>query len=400
MVKLKLTGKMRMLAGVLCVLGFIITGCASMPERNPVPLELTEQAVIRGIRGARFWGDGPEYSMKKFHKFTDADFRKGFSGVYEVPHNYLAISGGGANGAFSAGLLNGWTASGTRPEFTMVTGISTGALAAPFAFLGADYDDMLKAVFTMTSTEDIVKKRNILSAVFGDSMTDTAPLRMLLKKYITPELIDKIAEEHQRGRRLFIGTMNLDAGRAVIWSIGAIASSDSPLKTTLIHDVMQASSAIPVAFPPVFVSVDVNGKVYDEMHVDGGTASQVFVYPTSMDWRKITEKLKVAGKPNVFVIRNAFLEPDYRGVKRNVIPIAMRSIDSMIRTQGIGDLYQIFALCKRDGNNFHLAYIPSDFEEVPTEEFDPIYMKKLYDLGYETALKGYPWKENPPNFIR
>ena len=231
-------------------------------------------------------------------------------------------------------------------------------------------------------------------------MTDTAPLRMLLEKYITPELIDKIAEEHQRGRRLFIGTMNLDAGRAVIWSIGAIASSDSPHKTALIHDVMQASSAIPVAFPPIFVSVDVNGKVYDEMHVDGGTASQVFVYPTSMDWRKITEKLKVIGKPNVYVIRNAFLNPDYNGVKRDVIPIAMRSIDSMIRTQGIGDLYQIFALCKRDGNNFHLAYIPSDFEEVPAEEFDPIYMKKLYDLGYETALKGYPWKESPPNFIR
>jgi len=175
--------------------------------------------------------------MKAFENLTDAEFRKHFSGVYETPHNYLAISGGGANGAFGAGLLNGWSASGTRPEFTMVTGISTGDLSAPFAFLGADYDDELKAVFTTTSTKDIVKERNILSVAFGDSMNDTKPLRRLIEKYITPEIINKIAREHQRVRRLFIGTMNLDAGRAVIWSIGEIASSNSPRKIALIHDV-------------------------------------------------------------------------------------------------------------------------------------------------------------------
>jgi len=112
----------------------------------------------------------------------------------------------------------------------------------------------------------------------------------------------------------------------------------------------------------------------------------------------ITRKLKVKGTPQVYVIRNSFLEPDYRGVKRSVFPIATRSIDSLIRTQGLGDLYQIYALCKRDGNAFNLAYIPSDFTEEAHEPFDPVYMRKLYQRGYDMALKGYPWKTAPPGF--
>ena len=165
------------------------------------------------------------------------------------------------------------------------------------------------------------------------------------------------------------------------------------------HDILQASAAIPVAFPPVVIPVEANGKRYDEMHVDGGTGSQVFVYPAAIEWRKITQKLKVHNEPKVYVVRNSFLDPDYRGIKRSVLPIANRSIDSLIRTQGIGDIYQIYALCKRDGNDFNLAYIPSDFNEEPSEGFDPVYMGKLYTLGYELALNGYPWKKGPPGFV-
>jgi hypothetical protein len=185
----------------------------------------------------------------------------------------------------------------------------------------------------------------------------------------------------------------------VIWNIGAIAASDHPQKISLIHDLLRASAAIPVAFPPIIIPVEAEGKQYDEMHVDGGTGSQVFVYPAAIDWKVITEKLKVHGKPEVYVIRNSFLDPDYDGMQRSVFPIAVRTIDSLIRTQGVGDLYQIFALCKRDGNDFNLAYIPSDFTAEPTEGFDPVYMKKLLDYGYQKAVKGYPWQKAPPGFI-
>jgi len=377
-----------------------LTGCASTPERQPLPPEYTLKAVIPGIPDARFWGDEwPTFAAERFETFTVADFQREFDAVYDRPHNYLAISGGGANGAFGAGLLVGWTATGERPEFSMVTGVSTGALTAPFAFLGPDYDAEMKEVYTSTTTHDIATKRNVLDAAFGDSMTDTAPLKKLIAKYIDAEMINAIAREHKRGRRLFVGTVNLDAARSVIWNIGAIAASDYPQKTELIRELLRASAAIPVAFPPVFISVEAEGKQYDEMHVDGGTGSQVFVYPAAADWRLITEKLKVKGKPQVYVIRNSFLDPDYQGMKRNVLPIASRTIDSLIRTQGVGDLYQIYALCRRDGNDFNLAYIPSDFTEKPTEGFDPVYMKKLFARGYQMALQGYPWDKAPPGFI-
>ena len=365
-----------------------------------MPPEYTLKAVIPGIPDARFWGDEwPTFAAERFETFTVADFQREFDAVYDRPHNYLAISGGGANGAFGAGLLVGWTATGERPEFSMVTGVSTGALTAPFAFLGPDYDAEMKEVYTSTTTHDIATKRNVLDAAFGDSMTDTAPLKKLIAKYIDAEMINAIAREHKRGRRLFVGTVNLDAARSVIWNIGAIAASDYPQKTELIRELLRASAAIPVAFPPVFISVEAEGKQYDEMHVDGGTGSQVFVYPAAADWRLITEKLKVKGKPQVYVIRNSFLDPDYQGMKRNVLPIASRTIDSLIRTQGVGDLYQIYALCRRDGNDFNLAYIPSDFTEEPTEGFDPVYMKKLFARGYQMALQGYPWDKAPPGFI-
>ena len=378
----------------------ILTGCASVPERQPIPPEYTLKAEIPGIPEARFWGDEwPTFAADKFEESSDADFRRDFSGIYDKPHNYLAISGGGANGAFGAGLLIGWTATGERPEFSMVTGVSTGALTAPFAFLGPDYDDEMKEVYTTTTTKNIAVKRNLIAAAFSDSMADTAPLQKLIAKYIDADMIAAIAREHKNGRRLFIGTVNLDAGRSVIWSIGAIAASDYPQKMTLIHELLRASAAIPVAFPPVIISVEAEGKQYDELHVDGGTGSQVFVYPAAVDWRVVTRKLKVQGKPHVYVIRNSFLDPDYQGIKRSVFPIASRTINSLIRTQGIGDLYQIYALCRRDGNDFNLAYIPSDFTDKPTEGFDPVYMKKLLGRGYRMALDGYPWEKAPPGFI-
>jgi predicted acylesterase/phospholipase RssA len=384
---------------ISCTILLLASGCANVPPRHPLPMELNNQAIVANLPNIRFWGDQwPKYSEKLFATYSDADFQREFAGVYNTPHNYLAISGGGANGAFGAGLFAGWSASGKRPEFTMVTGVSTGALTAPFAFLGAEYDPVLKELYTNITTRDIAKKRNFISAMFSDSIATTKPLQKLLIRYVTPELVQAIGREYKRGRRLFIGTMNLDAARSVVWDIGAIAVSDYPKKVELIRKLMLASASIPVAFPPVAINVTANGETYDELHVDGGTGSQVFVYPASTDWRQITEKLKVKGRPQVYVIRNSFLDPEYHNVSRTVFPIASRSIDSLIRTQGIGDLYQIYSLCERDGNDFKLAYIPSSFTEKPAEAFDKVYMGKLYQLGYDLGLKGYNWATRPPRF--
>jgi predicted acylesterase/phospholipase RssA len=378
----------------------LAAGCAATPERAPLPPQLIRAAAIPGIPDARYWGDASsERALKALDAYSDAELAAMFEGIYGKPHSYLAISGGGANGAYGAGFLVGWTAAGTRPEFTMVTGVSTGALIAPFAFLGSDYDDEVRKLYTTLGTKDVAVMKGFLKGLFSDAMADTTPLRKLIETYISDDVIEAIAVQHRRGRRLWIGTANLDVGRPVIWDLGAIAASGQPNRSRLIHDVLQASAAIPVAFPPVLIPVEAGGRAYDEMHVDGGTAQQVFVYPAEMNWPRIVERLGVVGRPTVYVIRNAFLEADFNGVPRKVLPIASRSIQALIRTQGLGDLYQIYALSLRDGNDFRLAHIPTEFTEQAAEDFDPAYMAKLFAHAYDAAKNGYEWRTAPPGFV-
>ena len=198
------------------------------------------------------------------------------------PAYFLAISGGGDNGAYGAGFLNGWTAAGTRPEFKVVTGISTGALIAPFAFLGPKYDHVLEKVYTTSSQKDIFKKRGIAAWLFGDSMADTRPLASVIESYVTRALLDEIAAEYAKGRILLVGTTNLDSLEPVIWNMTAIAASQDPRAVPLFRSILLASASIPGAFPPVMIDVNLDGAKYQEMHVDGGTIAQVFLYPPSV----------------------------------------------------------------------------------------------------------------------
>ncbi|MBK9340361.1 MAG: patatin-like phospholipase family protein [Rhodoferax sp.] len=194
----------------------------------------------------------------------------------------LALSGGGDNGAFGAGVLNGWTATGTRPEFLLVTGISTGALIAPFAFLGPKYDAVLRDLYTRNQRADILSIRKWWAILTEDAVADTTPLRMQLQKHIDQAFLDEIALEYDKGRELWISTTNLDAHQRVIWNMTKLAASKHPRSLAFFHDVMLASAAIPGAFPPVMIDVELNGIPYQEMHVDGGTMAQVFVYPPNV----------------------------------------------------------------------------------------------------------------------
>jgi predicted acylesterase/phospholipase RssA len=379
-------------------LAVIATSCASVSERIPRSEELSRIAQIPGIPRARTWGDAEPPFAKEWPTLKKAELETKFPGIMRTQHNYLAISGGGQNGAFAAGLLVGWSKAGDRPEFTLVTGVSTGALIAPFIFLGPDWDDKLKQVYTTISEEDIFNKRGLLRAVLSDAAANTEPLQALIAKYFDKEVMKKIAAEHRKGRRLFVGTTNLDAGRPVIWSISAIADSGHPKALELVRKVLLASASIPGAFPPVYIEVEANGHRFKEMHVDGGTASQVFLYPSQLDWTIVLDKLEAKERPHVYVIRNSFIEPDLKTVEPKFLSIASRSIESLIRTQGIGDLYKLYADARRDGLDFHLAYIPDSFEMKPKGTFDQAYMKQLYELGYNMAKNGYPWEKAPPGF--
>ncbi len=385
---------------VLVVLMLALQSCSSVPIRNAVPENLVDQAVVTGGDIARLWGDeAPSDARARLNLIREQLSANDKDNDFTRPHYYLTISGGGANGAFGAGLLKGWSESGTRPEMTIVTGISTGALIAPFAFLGSDYDDELELLYTSLSTKDLITKRSLIGGLLSDAMADTQPLRDLLRNTVDDKMIAAIAKEYNKGRRLLIGTTNLDAKRPVIWNIGAIAAVGTEESAQLIRDVMLASASIPGVFPPVRISVRVGEQVYDELHVDGGVASQVFLYPAQFDLRHAKEQVGVTGKQTVYVIRNSNLKPVWSEVKPKIMPVALSSINTLIRTQGIGDLYRIYLGAKRDGITYQLAYIPSDFNFKPEETFDPKYMRALFDLGYEMARDGYTWKTSPPGVI-
>ena len=384
-------------------LGLLLQGCATLPRGQAVPTAIETKATVIGFpHDIRYFPRGSEDITLMENEFVDSWSRerqylrtRGHTGALP-PASYLAISGGGDDGAYGAGFLNGWSQTGTRPLFKLVTGISTGALTAPFAFLGQDYDAELKLLYTSVSQKDILAKRNLYSAVFGDAMADTTPLYRLIKKYVTQDMLNRIAMEYEKGRLLFIGTTNLDAERPVVWNITKIAASHSAGSLELVHKILRASAAIPGAFPPVMINVQANGRSYTEMHVDGSVAAQVFVYWAGVRLKDLAAANGAQRERKVYVLRNARLDPEWSSVKRQTLPITFKAIAGLLEYQGLDDLYRIFTVCQRDGTNFNLAYIPKTFTEPERSDFDRAYMQKLYDFGFAEAKAGYHWAKQPP----
>jgi predicted acylesterase/phospholipase RssA len=367
-----------------------------------VPAELSARAEIRGMPGVRYvaGGEMPELSrigIDSLRKEQEYRATQGQTGPLPAAA-YLAISGGGDKGAYTAGLLNGWTAAGTRPEFKLVTGISTGALIAPFAFLGEKYDATLTEVYTTIAPEDVLKQRRLIAGFFSDAMADNAPLWTLTRKFVTADILREVAAEYAKGRFLLIGTSDIDARRPIIWDMGKIASYGTPEALELFVSVMMASASVPVGFPPVMIDVEADGKHYQEMHVDGGIMAQVFAYPPSIRVAEGAAAVGVTRQRTLYIIRNARLDPDWAQVERRTMNIGGRAVSSLIHTQGIGDLYRIYATAERDGVDFNLAFIPATFNAPHTAEFDNAYMRQLYATGYDLALKGLPWAKVPPGF--
>nr|WP_296913961.1 patatin-like phospholipase family protein [Thiocapsa sp.] len=377
----------------LVLLGLmLISGCTAAPLRQePLPAALAADARLPGIVGGRYWGDERPAALEDWLALPEATLRERYGGIMGRPHNYLVISGGGGDGAYGAGLLTGWTDTGTRPEFQIVTGISTGALIAPFAFLGPGYDPVLREVYTQFSTDDLMEPRGPLEIVRGDAVSSTRPLRRKIAEYLNKDVLAKIAAEGRKGRSLLVGTTNLDAGRPVVWDITRLAASDAPNAPALIHDVILASASIPGVFPPVLIKVEVDGQGYDELHVDGGVTAQLFFSPAGADWKRIAERLDARGKPRLYVIRNAKLRPPWQSVKRRLVPIMSRSIDTLIRTQSIGNLAELYIVAQEQGLEYRLAYIPQSFYGVAKEPFDKDHMNKLFQLGRERALANQAW---------
>jgi predicted acylesterase/phospholipase RssA len=380
------------LLGLIFSMVLLTGGCATISPRNVLPQANANQIDLEGFHNIRFWGDASAPAIETIVMAVAPKTQMQSSPV----SNLLAISGGAEDGAFGAGLLVGWSDAGTRPTFDLVTGVSSGALIAPFAFLGRERDGQLREIFTKYGRKDIYTY-NVHGLIDGSALADDTPLAHLIEKYVDDAFLQEIARERTKGRILLIGTTNLDTQRPVLWDMGRIAMSNNPDAIVLFRKILLASATLPGVFPPVRIQVRVGGKDYDELHVDGGITRQVFIAPSIFSFASGNQKPgRAVTKQRLYVIRNGKIDPEWQPVSENVLSITTRSISTLIKNQGIGDLYRIYSITKRDGIDFNLASIPPDFNEVHNGSFDPRYMNALFDRGYELASHNYSWVKSPP----
>lgn len=370
-----------------------LAGCGSIARLDPPPLRATEGLSILGLPNARFWLDGDVAPLSREWMMIQERQVAALPAAARgrlPPANMLALSGGGDNGAYGAGLLVGWTASGQRPSFDLVTGVSAGALIAPFAFLGPDYDPQLREVFTEVAPADVLVFGNKLRALlFGEALADTSPLYRLIERHVNEALLARIAGEYARGRLLLIGTTNLDLGRPVFWIIGAIAASGRPEALDLVRRILLASASIPGAFPPVLIDVGNQGRAYQEMHVDGGAALQLFLYPPGID-------LRGTGAPQrrertAWVVRNGRLDTEWSTTNRSILSITGRAASTLLHFSAVNDIVRVYLTSQRDGVRFRLAYIGTDFTETRDQPFETAYMRALFAYAEAQGRQGGRW---------
>lgn len=362
-----------------------LVGCATVGERILYTEKEERAAIIEGIPEARFWSDDPNI-VKATHRAP---------GASKAPQ-VLALSGGGADGAFGAGVLNGWSEQDSRPTFDVVTGVSTGALIAPLAFLGKSHDSVLKAVFTDGETEGLLQSDG-LAGLFGPALYKPEPLRRLVAKYADAGVLQAIGAEHAKGRRLFIVTTNVDAQRTAIWNMGAIAASGHPRALEIFRNVLVASASIPGVFAPVLIDVRAGNRQFAEMHVDGGVTANVLVLPESFLVSK--RALLPAGvKPRVHVILNGKLAPELDLVKASTVPVAVRSFQTTVKANTKNALIATYEYTQKMGWDFRITAIEASYPSATSIGFETAYMRKLYQHGYERG-RSASWEATLPSLL-
>ncbi len=377
-----------------------LCACAATPRPTPPP---------EGVPVGRPWGSIPidpaevafdrsfsdslvESLRAKFQQAGPADETS------KIPYRALTLSGGGSRGAYGAGVLSGWTDQGDRPQFDVVTGISTGALMATHVFLGSNFDDGL-AIYKSISNDDVFRKRGFLATLRATAAHDTAPLRETMLSVISEETLDLVAAEHRQGRRLFIGTTNLDANLFTIWDMGVIAESDRPDRLKRYIDVIMASAAFPIVFPPIYIDVESEAGTYTQMHADGGIRETVFFFDFVEELHRAVDAagLKVSDfKPELYLLNNSPLaattRKTYKPVEGKLMAVAEASITSLMTKVTQGSLYRLWVLAMVGGADFHISYVPSDFEfTTGSLTFDPGEQTELFEIGYQQSLHGTAW---------
>lgn len=370
------------LTGLLALTcGLALAACTSLP-RTPYSAAEARASRVLDIDGLRRYADEP---------VTKFSFEKDTS---TATKSYLALSGGGADGAYGVGVLNGWTAARTRPAFSVVSGVSTGGLIAPFAFLGSQYDDTLKEVYTSGIAESLLNDPSIMRVLFGSGLFGNTRLRELVARYVGPEIMAQVARENAKGRKLLIVTTDLDTQRTAIWDMGKIAAVGTPEALKLFRDVMAASASIPLVFPPIMIDAEGAGRKFQEMHVDGGVTAPVLTLPEALLFQG--GRLPGTAKLDIYILVNKKIERNFELVSNGTIDVASRSLSAITQSQTRSIIFSTYDFARRNRLGFHLSYIARDYPAPPSEGFDTAYMRALYQYGYDKAASGQAWTSTVP----
>jgi predicted acylesterase/phospholipase RssA len=384
----------------VCILA---TACTAEITHTPLSPQQFRNVDLRAIYPYRIWGDEVPDNIEELMASRVDVIKKRYAvrrkaGNTGLPvDRLLAISGGGANGAFGAGLLAGWTETGKRPEFDVVTGVSTGAIIAPFAFLGPEYDPTLLEIYRTGSKEKVFQPNPLLKVVFGSAALDTTPLKKQIDQHFSSGLIEAIAQEHRRGRNLFIITTHLDAHRPIIWDIGAMATVGGNRNVEMIRRVILASASIPGLFPPVPIEFEHKGQVFTELHVDGGVSHNVFAYSPQIPIARLDELLGFKIQREIYVIVNGNLRIAYSPAPTGTLSISARAVRTLLQNQLNADLERIYFLAERDDIAFQMIAIPQFFTADGSAGFDRTYMQNLLGLGQAIGRKELFWVDKPPS---
>ena len=363
----------------VAALTVLLSGCITLPRTR---FTAADQAVAQpaGFDHIRYAADDPDLVVM---------MRQALKPGPQGKINLLAISGGGANGAYAAGLLYAWSKSGSEPEFQLITGVSTGALAAPLAFVGPGWNEKLRSAYANPKVQRLLRSRGVLG-LLTPGFYSRAPLEDLVRSYVTDDLIRAVAAEHRKGRRLLVATTDLDTEQLMIWDMGAIAVRGGPEARALFTEVLVAAASVPGVFPPAMIDVEGGGRTFAEMHVDAQTQGAFFAVPESALLDESTRNAR--GDVSLFILINGHMDDGFTVTPRATLPVLARAFDVANKASIRSILLGTVQFCQTHGCALQVSALPSSVEDKPLD-FRLHHIRDLFSAGAAAVRRGDAWKK-------
>ena len=366
-----------------CVLGVLALGGCALPRRDAPPTIFGAATPVDFPADVRFLSTDRASVEAK----STAALQQLRSSAKDGMLRALVLSGGGAGGAFGAGALVGLSRRQARPQYDVVTGVSTGALIAPFAFLGSEWDSQLTEAFT-GGRGARMSVRGLLALPLGASRRSAA-LTALVDHYVTPDLIRAVAREASNGRLLWVATTDLDKEETVIWDLGAIAMRGGEPARKLFRDVVVASASIPGVFEPVLIHVQQGGRMYDEMHVDGNVSASLFIAPAAAYFALLDQQSLDGARVYVLINGQIIDAPETTPFKLR--PIVARTFSVALKHMSRAQVVAIDQLAEKYRMSVQSTYLPFDYPQYSSADFRASTMRPLFEYGARCARSGRLW---------